>query len=67
MKKALGVLVLAIIALSCGEAPKENKVRQAVEEVVTQEFKLYEGAKRSLGSIEKSSQERKENLSEIFQ
>ncbi len=67
MKKTLGILVLAIMALSCGEAPKENKVRQAVEGVVTQEFKLYEGAKRSLGSIEKSSQERKENLTEMFQ
>ena len=67
MEKTLGILVLSIMVLSCGEAPKENKVRQAVEGVVTQEFKLYEGAKRSLGSIEKSSQERKENLTEIFQ
>ena len=67
MEKTLGILVLSIMVLGCGEAPKENKVRQAVEGVVTQEFKLYEGAKRSLGSIEKTSQERKDNLTEIFQ
>ena len=62
MTRTLQVALLSMLLLSCGEAPKENKVRKAVEDVVTQDFKAYEGAKRSLDGIEKSSQERLKDL-----
>lgn len=62
MTRALQLALLFVLFLGCGEAPKENKVRQAVENVVTQDFKAYEGAKRSLEGIEKSSQERLKDL-----
>ncbi|HEX9880182.1 MAG TPA: hypothetical protein VGB25_08320 [Candidatus Binatia bacterium] len=65
MTRALQVAFLALLFLSCGEAPKENKVRQAVEDVVTQDFKVYEGARRSLEGIEKSSQQRAQDLGDM--
>ena len=66
MIKRTGILIFTLLVLGCGEAPKDNKVRQAVEEVVTQEFKVYEGAKQSLDGIDKSSQSRQEKMSEML-
>ena len=66
MLKIMGILAITMLILSCGEAPKENKVRKAVEDVVTRDFKLYEGAKQSLDGIEKTSQQRRENIEELL-
>jgi hypothetical protein len=57
-------LVTALVASSCSpreESPPaeaKNKVKEAVKEIVTQDFKAYEGAKESLkDSQEKSKSE----------
>ncbi len=56
----LGFLAIALIITSCGGPGEESKVRDAVEEVVTKDFKLYEGAKRSLEDIQKTSHQNRE-------
>jgi len=56
----LGFLAIALIITSCGGPDGESKVRDAVEEVVTKDFKIYEGAKQSLQDIQKTSQQRRE-------
>ena len=56
----LGILTMTLIFTACGGTEEESKVRDAVEEVVTREFKIYEGTKRSLDSIQKTSQKRRE-------
>ena len=66
MNKIMGILILPLLVLGCGEAPKDNKVRQAVEEVVTQDFKAYEGAKQSLDGIDQSSRMRQKEMSEML-
>ena len=66
MTKSTGVLIVTLLVAGCGEAPKDNKVRQAVEEVVTQDFRAYEGAKQSLDGIDKSSQKRNDQMSEML-
>jgi hypothetical protein len=52
-------LALTLIIQSCGskeENPKgESKVKAAVKETVTQDFKLYEGAKDALKQTEEKS------------
>lgn len=57
--KRLGMLIIFAVTFGCGEKQEqESKVKKAVEEVVTKEFKMYEDAKRSLERIKKKSQER---------
>ena len=43
-----GVLTLALIFTACGDPENESQVRDAVEEVVTKDFKIYESTKKSL-------------------
>ena len=56
----LGFLAISLVIAGCGGTEEESKVRDAVEEVVTREFKIYESAKKSLADIQKTSQNRKE-------
>ena len=64
----VGGLLIAVAIFGCG--PKEeaatgerkSPARKAVEEVVTQDFKIYEGAKKSLGKIERESEERSKEM-----
>ena len=50
------IAILVMVLIACGCSPKEespkansqNKVRDAVKEVVTENFKAYEGVKESL-------------------
>ena len=63
----LGFLAISLVIAGCGGTEEESKVRDAVEEVVTREFKIYEGTKRSLDSIEKTSQDRREKELDLLQ
>jgi hypothetical protein len=61
-------LYVAFVLLSCSpseEAPKgepKSKVKEAVKDVVTQDFKLYQGAKDSL---KQSEEKHKSELEQI--
>ncbi len=55
----VGTLAISLVVLGCGqEESHESKVKDAVEEVVTQPFKTYESAKQKLKEIEKKTRER---------
>ncbi len=55
----VGTLAISLVVFGCGqEEGHESKVKDAVEEVVTQPFKTYEGAKKNLKEIEKKTRER---------
>ncbi len=56
----LGFLTIALIITSCGGPDDESQVRDAVEEVVTREFKIYESTKKSLADIQKASHQNRE-------
>ncbi len=56
----LAVLTVTLIFTACGGKDDESQVRDAVEEVVTREFKIYERAKGSLADIQKTSHENRE-------
>lgn len=59
----LGVLTLTLILTACGGKEDESKVRDAVEDVVTKDFKIYESTKESLADIQKTSnQSRQQQL-----
>jgi dienelactone hydrolase len=61
-------LIVALLFLGCGKnddartGAAGDGVRQAVKDVVTKEFKLYEGAKHSL----KESEERAKSQQEMI-
>lgn len=71
MLKNLLLLASILVFLGCGSKKEErtgeskNKIEQAVEQAVTKEFKAYEGAKKSIGKIEKEAQERTEKAKEV--
>jgi len=49
----------AILVAGCGQKEGEKgKVEKAVEEAVTKEFKMYEGAKQALEKVQKDAQEK---------
>lgn len=55
----VSALVISTFVIGCGqEEDQKSKVKEAVEEVVTQPFKTYEGAKQKLKEIEKQTLER---------
>lgn len=63
----MGTLIISVILIGCGQKEgQESKVKRAVEEVVTKDFKAYEAAKRSLETIEMRSQERREKERELW-
>ncbi len=56
----LGVLTVTLIFTACGGKEDESQIRDAVEEVVTREFKIYESTKKSLADIQKTSHQNRE-------
>ncbi len=40
----------------------KSEARKAVEEVITQDFKIYENAKKTLGKIDRDSKERQKEI-----
>ncbi len=56
----LGVLTVTLIFTACGGKEDESQVRDAVEKVVTKEFKIYESTKKSLADIQKTSNQNRE-------
>lgn len=60
--RAMMAFLIVVALLGCGgeSGERKSKVREAVEEVVTQEFKTYDRAKGALERIEKQSQERRD-------
>ncbi len=56
----LGVLTMILIFTACGGNEDESQVRDAVEQVVTKEFKIYESTKKSLADIQKTSDQNRE-------
>jgi hypothetical protein len=56
---------VALVALGCGDAPKEDKAKEAVRDAVTREFRSYEGAKKNLGEAEQREAERREQEKQL--
>jgi hypothetical protein len=61
---AAGILVISVGIFGCSQ--EHEQVKEAVEEAVTSELKAYEGAKQSIGDIEKKAQERMEKEKELL-
>ena len=66
------VLPLFLAAfLGCGQKEdnkaqvEKSRVEEAVKEVVTKEFKMYEGAKAALEKTEKEAQQRREEEKDV--
>ncbi|HTM09804.1 MAG TPA: hypothetical protein VL754_15575 [Verrucomicrobiae bacterium] len=57
------ILLLALSA--CGDAPKEDKAKEAVRDAVTGEFRIYQGAKGKLGEAEQREAERREQEKQL--
>ncbi|MBI2999239.1 MAG: hypothetical protein HYY46_12470 [Deltaproteobacteria bacterium] len=66
MSRRILPLIFFLVLSGCGDkkegppAEGKNKIERAVEQVVTKEFKAYEGAKQSLEKINKETQEQRE-------
>ncbi len=56
----LGILTMTLIFTACSGKEDESQVRDAVKEVVTREFKIYESTKKSLADIQKTSHQNRE-------
>ena len=71
MTQRILLLIFFLVLSGCGDkkegppAEGKNKIERAVEQVVTKEFKAYEGAKQSLEKINKEAEERREKEKEI--
>ena len=63
--------MIPILFIGCGQKDErkaegeKSKVEEAVKDVVTKEFKMYEGAKAALEKTEKEAQERREKEKEV--
>ncbi len=60
-------LTIGLAASGCerkqpSSAGTKSEARKAVEEVITQDFKIYENAKKTLGKIERDSEERQKQI-----
>jgi hypothetical protein len=68
----IGIPFLALAIMSCGQkeepptGAERSKAKAAVEEAVTRDFKLYEGAIKSLDTIEQQAEERREKETELL-
>ena len=63
VKTAALVFLLAFSA--CGDAPKEDKAKEAVRDAVTGDFRAYQGAKDKLGEAEQREAERREQEKQL--
>ncbi|NIO11638.1 MAG: hypothetical protein GTO40_27915 [Deltaproteobacteria bacterium] len=56
----LGLLFATFLLAGCESGGSENQVRDAVEEVVTKDFKIYESTKETIANIQKTSDEERQ-------
>ena len=61
MIKKIVPIILLLFFQGCGgkepsSSQEKDKIQQAVEQAVTKELKMYEGAKQSVEKIEKEAQ-----------
>ncbi len=62
----IGLVTIVLLIFGCDQkeesatGEQKSKIKEAVEGVVTREFKIYEKAKKSLKKIEKEAQEKRE-------
>ena len=63
IRTALCFFLLALCA--CGDAPKEDKAKQAVRDTVTGDFRIYQGAKDKLGEAERREAGRREQEKQL--
>lgn len=62
----IAVLVVFLLALSaCGDAPKEDKAKEAVRDAATSDFRAYQGAKDKLGEAQQRAAERREQEKQL--
>lgn len=61
-------LTFLLLAQGCSRSPQsesdaeKSKIKEAVKEVITQDFKSYEGAKQSLKEIDEKSRAQREMI-----
>ena len=63
-------LLLLLCLPGCGgkepsSSQEKDKIQQAVEQAVTKELKMYEGAKQSVEKIEKEAQKQQQEAAAI--
>lgn len=62
----IGLLTIVLLISGCGQkgesvtGEKKNKVKEAIDQAVTRDLKIYQRAKQSVGKIERQAQERRE-------
>ncbi|MCH8056120.1 MAG: hypothetical protein IH857_08240 [Deltaproteobacteria bacterium] len=62
----IGLLTIVLLISGCGQkgesvtGEEKNKVKEAIDQAVTRELKIYQRAKQSVGKIERQAQERRE-------
>ena len=67
-----GCFLVAVAGFGCGgdekatTGAKKSGAREAVEDVVTGDFKIYEGAKKSLEKIQRETEERMKDAEKEF-
>jgi hypothetical protein len=59
------VLSILLVFSACGDAPKEDKAKEAVRDAVTGDFRAYQGAKDKLGEAEQREAERREQEKQL--
>ena len=59
------VAAVALVAPGCGDAPKEDKAKEAVRDAVTGDFRAYKGAKDKLGEAQQREAERREQEKQL--
>jgi hypothetical protein len=64
-KRFLMTAAVALVVLGCGDAPKEDKAKEAVRDAVTREFQYYKGAKEKLGEAQQQEAERREQEKQL--
>ena len=58
-------MLLLFAAAACGDAPKEDKAKEAVRGAVTREFEYYKGAKEKLNDAQQQEAERREQEKQL--
>ncbi len=57
----IGLVTIVLLIFGCGgKEERDSKIKEAVEQAVTKDLKIYEKAKKSLKKIEKEAQEKRE-------
>ena len=63
---SIGLFAIVLLISGCGQkeesvtGEEKNKVKEAIDQAVTRELKIYQRAKQSVEKIERQAQERRE-------